>query len=166
MSFKWNYIWQFSMLFGVFCQVTWHMVCKTCFCYCLGIQVGLLQMQLHHPFLGLGLHHPFFWARQDYGTPLHNQSFTIPKEKKKNTHTHTHTCQNGVVTLYDSWLGKNGKKVSPLETKSNPFVILQSWPETSDETLLDWGKLLCLAFFYGAIWLKCQIWRPGWTKPD
>jgi hypothetical protein len=105
MSFKWNYIWQFSMLFGVFCQVTWHMVCKTCFCYCLGIQVGLLQMQLHHPFLGLGLHHPFFWARQDYGTPLHNQSFTIPKEKKKHTHTHiSKWCSNFVwLMVGEEW---------------------------------------------------------------
>jgi len=103
------------------------MVCKTCFCCCLGIQVGLLRMQLHHPLLGLGIAPSLLLSPSRlWHTPLHNQLVTIPKEKKK--HTHTHTCQNGVVILqlYDSWLGKKGKKVSPLETKSNPFVICKA----------------------------------------
>jgi hypothetical protein len=52
----------------------------------------------------------------------------------------------------------------PLETKSNPFVICKADLKQVMKHYWTWGS--CFAVFYGVIELKCQIWRPGWTKPD
>jgi hypothetical protein len=45
------------------------------------------------------------------------------------------------LQLYDSWLGKKEKKVLPITSwdQVQPICHMQSWPETSDETLLDMG---------------------------
>ncbi len=81
------------------------------------------------PFVGFGdCTIPSFEPFKTMAHPCTTNWSLSQRRKKKHTHTHTHTCQNGVVTLqlYDSWLGKKGKKVSPLETKSNPFVICKA----------------------------------------
>jgi hypothetical protein len=101
MSFKWNYIRQFSMLFGVFCQVTWHMVCKICFCCCLGIQVGLLRMQLHHPFVGFrDCTIPSYEPFKTMAHPLAQPIVHYPKREKKHTHTHMSKWCSNFVTLW------------------------------------------------------------------
>jgi hypothetical protein len=90
MSFKWNYIWQFSMLFGVFCKFTWHMVCKTCFLLLSWDTSWVVADATSPPFVGFGdCTIPSFEPFKTMAHPWTTNPF-LSQKRKKNTHPHTH----------------------------------------------------------------------------